>query len=105
MAVCRDDGGLCTPWSLPVGGGVYGCLFSVPVQVELVCQVQGGVIERQLVESSPEVQSVPLGLAIGLEEVDGVLAQVDRQGTLAAVAFVERTTTAQLRCSAAQVIE
>ena len=65
-------------WSLPVGGGVYGCLFSVPVQVEHVCQVQRGFIERQPVVSSPEVQSVPLGLAIGLEAVEGVLAQVDR---------------------------
>jgi hypothetical protein len=51
-AVCRDDGGFCTLWSLPVGGGMYACLFSVPVQVEHVCQVQRGFIERQLVVSS-----------------------------------------------------
>ena len=92
-------------WLLALGGGVYGCLFSVPVQVERVCQVQRGFVERQSVVGCPEVQSVSLTLASGVKAVKGILAQVDGQRTLPAVTIMEGTATTQLRCPAAQIIE
>ena len=84
--VQRDDGTVgtvCGQAHDVADGCLYGCLFSIPWQVEGFSQMQGCFIERQMVQGSPEVQDVALGGALCLEAVEEILAEVDRQGWLA----------------------
>ena len=63
-------------------GSRDGFLFSVPGQLEGLGQVQGGVVQRQTMDGRPEIQHVPLDPAIRVEALKGVLAQMDREGSL-----------------------
>jgi hypothetical protein len=69
------------------------CLFSIPWQVEGCCQLKGCFVDRQAMIPGPEVQGVALGLAIRLETVKEVFAEVDRHGAATAISFVEGTAT------------
>ena len=60
-----------------INGFLLRVLFSVPWQMERCCQMEGGLVERQLVQRRPQVQYVPLSAAVGLETLEDVLA-VDR---------------------------
>ena len=88
---------------LPVStGSFYGFLFSVPGQLEGLGQMQGGVVQRQTMDRRPEIQHVPLDPAIRVEALKGVLAQMDREGSLRVpgVAVHGAGTTALLAAAA-----
>src|ERR1700730_9766370 len=103
--VCRDDGTRGSRGTPGPHGFLDGCLFPVPWQAEGCRQVEGGVVDRQTMIRSPEVECVALGLAIRVEAVEGVFAQVHRQGALPTVALVEWAAAAELRRSAFEGLE
>ena len=86
-------------------GFLDGCLFSVPWEAERCCQIQSSFVKGKMAVRSPEIKRVALGLAISMEAVEGVLAQVHRQGMTAPVAFVEGAATTELRRSALERLE
>src|SRR5271155_1834643 len=63
-------------------GSPYGFLFSVPRNLESLGQVQGSLVERQAADRSPQIQHVPLDRALSVKALKGVLAQMDREGSL-----------------------
>src|SRR6266436_5328315 len=78
--VWRDNGTLSTCFRHGMLCSHYGFLFSVPGQVEGCRQMDGGFVERQAMDSSPQVQDVAVGGTIGLETLEDVFAQLDRTG-------------------------
>ena len=87
-------------------GSSYGFLFSVPWEVEGFCQLQGGLVERQLVYRRPQVQHVALSTAVGVEALEDVLAQMGREGRLRVAGLaVNRARPAALQAAAAQAVE
>ena len=67
------------------------CLFSIPGQVEGCRQEKCRFVNGQVMIPGPEIQHVALGLAIRLETVEEVLAEVERHRAAATISFVERT--------------
>ena len=63
-------------------GSLYGFLFSVPGNLEGLGQVQGGLVQRQAMDRSPQIQHVPLDRTLSVKALKGVLAQMDREGSL-----------------------
>jgi hypothetical protein len=63
-------------------GSWYGFLFSVPAQVEGLDQLQGGLVEGQVVEGCPEVENIAVGGAVGVEAAKDILAEVRGEGRL-----------------------
>src|SRR5271166_5075813 len=63
-------------------GSLYGFLFSVPGNLEGLGQVQGGLVQRQAMDHSPQIQHVPLDRTLSVKALKGVLAQMDREGSL-----------------------
>ena len=86
-------------------GSFDGFLFSVAWDAEGFRQVQGGLVERQMVDGGPEVEHIALSSAIGVEAVEDVPAQVCREGGLRVAGLaVDRTRPATLQAAAAQVV-
>ena len=89
-------------WSAQLTGSRHGFLFSVPLQVKGLGQVQGRFVEWQLVHSRPKIQDVALGAALGLEALEDVLTQVRREGWLRVGRLaVDRARAAALQAAAA----
>ncbi len=65
-------------WS-SLGAGRDGFLFSVTGQAEGFCQMQGGVVQRQVMHGSPKVEHVAVSAATGVEALENVLAQIGRE--------------------------
>src|SRR6516165_679279 len=87
-------------------GSPYGFLFSVPGKVEGFGQVQGRLVEWQLVHRRPQIQHVALGAAVGLEALENVLAQVRREGRLGVARLaVDWAGATPLQTAAAQTVE
>src|SRR5271166_4644205 len=63
-------------------GSPYGFLFSIPGNLEGLGQVQGGLVQRQAMDRSPQIQHVPLDRTLSVKALKGVLAQMDREGSL-----------------------
>ena len=61
---------------------LYGFLFSVPGNLEGLGQVQGGLVQRQAMDRSPQIQHIPLDRTLSVKALKGVLAQMDREGSL-----------------------
>jgi len=59
-------------------GSLYGFLFSVPGNLEGLGQVQGGLVQRQAMDRSPQIQHVPLDRTLSVKALKGVLAGCDR---------------------------
>jgi hypothetical protein len=58
-------------------GSLHGFLFSIQGKPEGLGQVQGGFVQRQWMDRSPEVQYVPLERTIRVKALKDVLAQMD----------------------------
>ena len=68
--------------------------------------MQGGLVQRHLVDRRPQVQHVALGTAVGVEALEDVLAQMGREGRLrVAGRGVNRAGTAALLAPAAQRVQ
>ena len=68
--------------------------------------MQGSLIERQAVQRGPEVQSIPVHGAVGLEALKDVLAEMDREGVLAIGGMaVDGTRSTSLLAAAVQLLE
>ena len=68
--------------------------------------MQGRVVERQLVYRRPQVEHVALSMAVGVEALEDVLAQMGREGRLCVADLgVNRAGTAALQATAAQRVE
>ena len=63
-------------WQFKSTGSFDGFLFSFRWEPEGLGQVQGGVVQRQPMNGSPEIERVALHTAILLEASKSVLAQV-----------------------------
>ena len=84
-------------------GSLYGFLFSVQGKLEGLGQVQGGFVQRQAMDRSPEIQHVPLEPTIRVEALKDVLAQMDREGSLRGRGLaVHRARATALLATAAQ---
>ena len=57
-------------------------VFSVPGNLEGLGQVQGGLVQRQAMDRSPQIQHIPLDRTLSVKALKGVLAQMDREGSL-----------------------
>jgi hypothetical protein len=80
-------------------GSLSGVLVSVAAQMEGSGQVQGGLVERQAVQRGPEVESIPMDGAVGLEAVKDVLAEMDREGVLTIGILPALTNDTNCSCS------
>jgi hypothetical protein len=68
--------------------------------------MQSCFVQGQLVHRGPQVQGIALGAALGVEALEGVLAQMRRERRLGIIrAAVERTGPAALQAAAAQLVE
>jgi hypothetical protein len=68
--------------------------------------MQGSVVQRQLMDGSPEIQRVAVYTAVLLEAPKNILAQLDRKGPfLVPRMAVHGTGTATLRTGAAQMMQ
>ena len=93
-------------WRLKSTGSFDGFLFSVRWEPEGLGQVQGGVVQRQPMNGSPEIDRVALHSAILLEASKSILAQVDRKGPFPIRRMaVHRTTPATLETAAAKMMQ
>jgi hypothetical protein len=66
------------PTRLMLTGSWTGGLFSVPWQAEGRCQVEGSFVNPQATVGSPKVKGIALGLAVRVEAVEDVFAQMHR---------------------------
>jgi hypothetical protein len=72
----------CPPmWPLSTGS-LDGFLFSVRLQLEGLRELEGGFVERQVVDSGPEIQNVTVGAAVGMKPLENVLAEVGGERAL-----------------------
>jgi hypothetical protein len=79
-------------------------VFSGPGKLEGLGQVQGGLVQRQSMDRRPEIQDVPLDGTLRVKALEGVLAQVDREGWLRVTGVtVYRTGTTTLLATATQM--
>jgi hypothetical protein len=63
--------------SLGMTGSWYGFLFSIPGQSERLRQMQRGVVQRQAMHGSPQVQHIAPHPAFIMKASENVLAQID----------------------------
>ena len=56
-------------------GSQYG-FFSVHLQLEGRCQMQGGLVERQLVHRCPKIKNIALLGTVGMETLKHVFAEM-----------------------------
>src|SRR3974377_2618501 len=63
-------------------GSLYWFLFSIPGNLEGLGQVQGGLVQRQAMDRSPQIQHVPLDRTLSVKALKGGLPQNDREGSL-----------------------
>src|SRR5437588_920237 len=90
----------------PSTGSWNGFLFSVARQMEGLRQLEGGVVERDVMQGSPQVEHVAVGTALGVKALKDVFTQVDGEGGLGVGALaVNRARSAALLPSAAEVTE
>ena len=66
-----------------------------------LCQMRGGLVQRQAVDGCPQVQDVALDAAGRVEALEDVLAQVGRKGRLPVVGLtVDRARSPALLATA-----
>lgn len=69
-------------------------------------QMESGFIERQMMHGGPQVEHVALSVAVGVETLKNVLAEMGGEGALRVVRLtVNGTATTALQAAAAQVVE
>jgi len=63
-------------------GSRNGFLFSVPLESEGFRQLEGGFVQRQVMDRSPEIENVAVGTAVGVKTLEEIRTQVSRKGAL-----------------------
>jgi hypothetical protein len=76
------------------------------MQMECLRQMEGSLVDRQVVHRSPEIENISVGAAVGVKTLKDVLAQMDREGTLSVCWLaVNRAKPPALLAAPAQVPE
>ena len=87
-------------------GSSDGFLFSVQTQMEGLRQMEGSLVDRQVVHRSPEIENIAVSAAVGVETLEDVLTQMDREGTLSVCRLaMDRAKATALLAAPAQVPE
>ena len=81
-------------------------LFSVQTQMEGLRQMEGSLVDRQVVHRSPEIEDIAVSAAVGVETLKDVLAQMDRERVLSVCGLaMNRAKSTALLAAPAQVPE
>ena len=68
--------------------------------------MEGSLVDRQVVQRSPEIENIAVSAAVGVETLKDVLAQMDREGTLSVCALaMDRAKPTALLAAPPQVPE